>query len=184
MEDEGRQLTRSSYKVSIQTCGSDVSEAPSTSSKGRGHPETTGAYRIKKAKLAEKEVLERKRKLGEIEEIMNPNYAMTPNKVTKIRNEVAEKVEQYRVAPTVGLLSRMMEAADFVMRAVMKSSSLQRIIRGELKKAHYVLVAGTTVLASRADKETEGEQGEEVAPAYRAGDGQRGCQKDEGEGGS
>lgn len=58
MEDEGRQLTRSCSKVSIQTCGLDVSEALSTSSKGRGRPETTGTYRIKRAKLAEKEVLE------------------------------------------------------------------------------------------------------------------------------
>lgn len=112
----------------------------------------------------EEEVLDRKRKLEEeIEVIMNLNYAMPPNKVTKIRSEVAEKVEQYRVAPTVDLLSRMTEAADFVLRAAMKSSSLQGIIRGELKKAHYVLAAGTTVLASRADKETKGEQGKEVA---------------------
>lgn len=90
---------------------------------------------------------------------MNPNYAIPPNKVTKIRNEVAEKVEQYRVAPIVDLLSRMTEAADFVMRVVMKSSSLQGIIRGELKKAHYVLAAGTTVLASRADKEESRRKG-------------------------
>lgn len=43
MEDEGGQLTRSSSKVSVQTCSSDVPEAPSISSKGRGRPETTGA---------------------------------------------------------------------------------------------------------------------------------------------
>lgn len=143
---------------------SNASETPSKSERGSGRPETTGEYRIKKAKKEEKEIHERKRKLEEeIVEIMNLNLAIAPNKVAKIRNEVTEKVECFRTASTVDLLFRMTEAADFVKRASIKSSHLQGLIRGELMKAHYVLAAGTTVLASRADKGEEGKHGEEVA---------------------
>lgn len=72
----------------------------STSSKGRGRPETTGEYRIKKAKTAEKEALKRKRKIEEeIEAIINPDYAIAPQKILKVRNEVAEKVEKVQGCP-------------------------------------------------------------------------------------
>lgn len=169
-EGDQPRLTRSSSRSSVQSGKSvqvlsDASETPSTGEKrNQGRPETTGEYRVKKAKAEEKVILDRKRKLEEeVMEIRNPNCPITPKKVAKIRSEVAERVECYRTAPTVDLLSRMTEAADLVMRAAIKSSNIQGVVRGDLQKAHYVLAAGTTVLASRADKEEEGEHGEEVA---------------------
>lgn len=162
--DEGGQITRSSSRASVRTCDSEVSKAPSTSSRGPGRPETTGGYRVKKAMAMEREIIDRTSKLKEeLEAIRNPNYVMPQGKAAKIGCEVAGKVMQYRAAPTVDIISRMMEAAELVMRAAMVSSNLQGGIKGELKHAHHVLAAGTTVLALRADKETEGEQGEEVA---------------------
>lgn len=81
----------------------------------------------------------------------------------KVRNDVAEKVEELRNSPTVDLVAKMTEAADLVLKAVVKSTNLQRTIRGELKTVHRILAAGATVLASRADKEMEGESGAELA---------------------
>lgn len=81
----------------------------------------------------------------------------------KIRNEVAEKVEELRNSPTVDLVAKMTEAADLVLKAVVKSTNLQRTIRGELKTVHRILAAGATVLASRVDKEMEGESEAELA---------------------
>lgn len=73
------------------------------------------------------------------------------------------KWRKYRVVPIIDLISRMTEAADLMLKTAIKSTNLKGIIRGELKSAHRVLVAGATVLASRADKETEGENGAELA---------------------
>lgn len=76
--------------------------------------------------IAEREALDRKRKIEEeIEVIKNPDYAVAPNKMIKVRNEVAEKVEEYRVAPTIDLLSNMTEAADLVLRAAISPQSLR-----------------------------------------------------------
>lgn len=108
--------------------------------------------------------LDRKRKIEEeIEEITNPDRTIALNKMVKVRNEVAEKIEEFRVAPTVDLLSRMTETTDLVLKAAIKSTNLKGTNKGELKKLHNVLAAGTIVLATRADKEMEGEHGKEVA---------------------
>lgn len=58
--DMGR-ATRSSSRGSVCSFVS----ASDSSTRGRGRPETTGEYRIKKALLAEREAKERKRKIEE-----------------------------------------------------------------------------------------------------------------------
>lgn len=169
-EDEqlgGSVMTRSSSTNSVCSASAEISgasEKAGEKKKGRGRPETTGEYRIVKARKAEKEILERKRAVEEeIEAIVNPDYAIDPAKALRARNEVAGRMEELRYSPTVDLLARMTGAADLVLKAAIKSTNLKGTIRGELKRAHGVLAAGASVLASRADKESEGESGGELA---------------------
>lgn len=59
---------------------------------------------------------------------------MPYNKMVKIKNEVAEQVEEFRLAPTVDLLSRMTEAAELVLRAAVKSTNLKGTIKAHGKQ--------------------------------------------------
>lgn len=160
--DQSERPTRSSSRASMYSDTSETSVRLEREKEAvQRQPGNTGYGRPKRA---EKEALDRKRKIEEeIEAIVNPDFAIASSKMDKVRNEVAEKVEELRNSPTVDLVAKMTEAADLVLKAVVKSTNLQRTIRGELKTVHRILAAGATVLASRADKEIEGESGAELA---------------------
>lgn len=117
--------------VDVASDGDEYSSMSDSSTKrlrgepkrGRGRPETTGEYRVKKAMMAEKEI---RKEIEDLETVLDPEvdplrFGKRPDKQTE------EMIERMSVTPTPDLAAILNERIAEVQNVAERSRNLKRI---------------------------------------------------------
>lgn len=132
--------------------------------RGRGRPESTGAYRIKKAMLQEKAI---RKEISDLEEVLDPEVEPKSLRFGKRLDKPTEElIQQMTVAAMPDLVAMMYEKIMEVQKVAEKSRNLKGTYVKLINNAATSMHAATRELSIRAQL-VQSEQAEEEMAALR-----------------